>query len=214
MLTLAAGSMLGRQLSADTGPATLADRSPTPAAVRSFTPAPKVMVPVTPEPEVPGGYGGVDPEVDTPTTPVPASASTPVVALPAEVARAEDDLGIPQDDGGNHVAILAPLSKRSYRSPLMLVGKARVYEGAITIDTSQNGTVLQRAYATATAAGPELGDWEATIALAPGNYRIDAHALSPEDGESKLASDSIWISIQAAAGPATPGVSVSPRPTP
>ena len=209
VLTLVAGSMLGRQLTAGSGPATLAEGSPSPVAVRSFTPAPKTMVDPTPEPEVPGGYGGVEPEVDTPTTAVPASRSAPVVALPPEVVQRQNDLGIPQDDGRHHVAILAPLSGGSYSSPLMLVGKARVYEGAVTIDISQNGTVLQRAYATATAAGPELGDWEATIALAPGNYRIDVYALSPEDGESRLASDSIWISIEPTAGPATPEVEAS-----
>ena len=195
VLTLIAGAMLAEQLTGDQKSRTLAERNPAAVQPRSFTPDPKVRIDPTPEPYVAGGYGGEEPRVDTRTTPVPAAASTPVVELPAEVVRNRSDLGIPQDDGGNYVAILAPLSGRTYDSPLTLYGKARVFEGAITIDISQNGKVVQRAHTSAAAAGAELAEWDATIALEPGNYRIDAYALSPENDETRLAADSIWITV-------------------
>lgn len=217
VLTLVAGTMIGLQVTDGADQNDMVDGPRDPVAVQPLiTPEPKAMVEPTPEAEVEVdpelGVGGGDFPV-TETTAVPSDATARIAPVdPAEDANRSDG-GIPVDDGGNYVAIEAPLSGRSYSSPLTLAGKARVFEAQITIDISQNGRVLQRAYATATEGAPELGEWQATIELAPGNYRIDAYALSPEDGETKLASDSIWITILAPSGETEPTPTPSPSPS-
>ncbi len=209
VLTLVAGTMIGLQVTGGDNDTNIVEGPRDPVAVQPLiTPEPKVMVEPTPFPEVEGGVGGGDFEIDTAITPVPTGAAALVAPVTEDEERSRNDGGIPQDDGGNYVAIRAPLSGRTYSSPLTLAGQARVFEANITIDISQNGKVLQRGYATATAGAPELGDWQATFELAPGNYRIDAYALSPEDGETRLASDSIWITI------ASPNTATQPTPTP
>lgn len=156
-----------------------------------------------------GPEGGEERTVDTELTPVPTNLALTQPVTEGQESRKSDG-GIPVDNGGNHVAILAPVSGGTYDSPLTVAGVARVFEANVTIDVSQNGRVLKRAFVTATAAAPELGDWQATIALVPGNYRIDAYALSPEDGTTRLATDSIWITVRSA----TSAPSASPSATP
>ena len=216
VFTLVAGTMIGLQVTDGGKDSNVVERPSDPIAVQPLiTPEPKAMVEPTPEAEVDPelDVGGGDFEVDTETTSVPLDAATRIAPVdPSEEANRNDG-GIPVDDGGNYVAIDAPLSGRSYSSPLTLAGRARVFEAQITIDISQNGKVLQRAYAMATEGAPELGEWQATIELAPGNYRIDAYALSPEDGETKLASDSIWITIRGPEGATQPTPSPSPSPS-
>jgi hypothetical protein len=210
VLALVAGTAIGLQVTDGGKDSNVVERPGDPVAVQPLiTSEPKEMVEPTPEPEVdPGlGTGGGDFPI-TETTEAPADAQKSLLLVdPAEEASRNDG-GIPVDDGGNYVAIEAPLSGRSYTSPLTLAGKARVFEANITVDISQNGKVLKRTYATATAGAPELGEWQVTIELAPGAYRIDAYALSPEDGETRLASDSIWITIR------TPETATQPTPTP
>ncbi len=218
VFTLVAGRMIGLQVTDGGGEREIVEGPRDPVAVQPMiTAEPKAMVEPTPEAEVElgpeFGTGGDDFPI-TETSPAPEDAQKSIVLVdPAEDANRSDG-GIPVDDGGNYVAIDAPLSGRSYTSPLTLAGRARVFEAQVTIDISQNGKVLQRAYATATEGAPELGEWQATIELAPGNYRIDAYSLSPEDGESKLASDSIWITILAPSGATAPTPTPSPSPSP
>ena len=212
VFTLVAGTAIGLQVTDGGKDSNVVERPGDPVAVQPLiTAEPKEMVEPTLEPEVElgpeFGVGGGDFPI-TATTEAPADAQKSLVLVdPAEEANRSDG-GIPVDDGGNYVAIEAPLSGRSYSSPLTLAGKARVFEANITVDISQNGKVLKRTYATATAGAPELGEWQVTIELAPGAYRIDAYALSPEDGETRLASDSIWITIR------TPETATQPTPTP
>jgi hypothetical protein len=154
--------------------------------------------------------GGEEPEVTATLTPPEPNTLKLAPVTPQQEQRRSDD-GIPVDDGhSNYVAITAPLSGRNYSSPLTIAGQARVFEANVTIDISQNGTVLRQTHATATQGAPELGDWQVTIALDPGAYRIDAYALSPKDGETRLASDSIWITIGSPEGATQP----TPTPTP
>ncbi|MGQ0630737.1 MAG: Gmad2 immunoglobulin-like domain-containing protein [Sporichthyaceae bacterium] len=208
-LTLIGATVVGVNLTDDDPGTLIVDGARQPViTVPRTTPAPKINP--TPEPTVAPdlGEGGQDFPVDTELTPVPSNAPQNTTLAPPvtpEEQRAMSDGGIPVDNGGNYMAIIAPLSGRTYDSPLTLAGRARVFEGAVTIDVSQNGRVLQTAYDMATAGAPEVGDWQATFVLAPGNYRIDAYALSPEDGTTRLASDSIWITIAAPPAPATPG---------
>jgi len=162
------------------------------------------------------GVGGVEPEVTAEVTELPAAPLLKLAPVTQDQEQRKSDDGIPVDNGGNYVAITAPLSGRSYSSPLTLAGKARVFEANVTIDVSQNGTVLKQTHATATAGAPELGDWQVTIDLDPGAYRIDAYALSAKDGQTRLASDSIWITIKSPEGATqpTPAPTPSPSPTP
>ncbi|MBA3745627.1 Gmad2 immunoglobulin-like domain-containing protein [Sporichthya sp.] len=216
VFTLVAGTLVGLQLTGgDDGGNDFADGARDPLLTQPFsslepliTPEPKIMVEPSLDTTDYGPSGGEEFDVDTETTAVPLDARTRIAPVTEEEEASRNDGGIPEDDGGNYVAIQGPLSGRSYNSPLTIAGVARVFEAQVTIDISQNGKVLQRAYATATAGAPELGDWQATIELAPGNYRIDAYALSPEDGTTKLASDSIWITIKA------PNSATQPTPTP
>lgn len=167
----------------------------------------------TPQPEI-GPTGGDDFPVNTElTTPAPFAAK--IAPVTEEQERNRSDNGIPVDTGsGSYVSIEGPYSGGTYGSPLTLAGRARVYEGNVTIDISQNGTVLKQGHATATEAAPATGDWQATFELAPGNYRIDAYALSPKDGETKLFSDSIWITIRSNTSTPTPTGSARPSSTP
>lgn len=166
-----------------------------------------------PGPDI-GDYGGEEPKVDTQLSPAPsANPMLKIAPVTPEQEQRQSDDGIPKDNGGNYVAILAPLSGRSYGSPLTLAGQARVFEANVTIDVSQNGTVLKQTHATASKGAPELGDWSVTIDLEPGAYRIDAYALSAKDGETRLASDSIWITIKSPEGATQPTPSPSPSPS-
>ncbi|MGQ0626319.1 MAG: Gmad2 immunoglobulin-like domain-containing protein [Sporichthyaceae bacterium] len=212
-LTLIGGTLVGVQLSDDESGTVLVEPARRPA-ISPPTSAPNTVPSNEPTLDPGLGTGGQDFPVDTELTPVPSDApqnTTLASPVTPEEQRSMSDGGIPVDDGGNYVAIIAPLSGRSYDSPLTLAGRARVFEAAVTIDVSQNGRVLQTAYAMATEGAPEIGDWQATFALAPGNYRIDAYSLSEADGVTRLASDSIWITI---AAPGTPRSPSTPLPEP
>ncbi|GAA0625167.1 hypothetical protein GCM10009547_30520 [Sporichthya brevicatena] len=221
VLALVAGTAIGLQVTGDNGrDVNVVERPPDPVAVQPFD-GPVISnsqsdveryVPEDPGPEI-GATGGDDPE---PTEGVIESPENTMMLKPVteEQERNQDDSGIPVDDGqSNYVAITAPLSGRSYNSPLTVAGLARVFEAMVTVDVSQNGRVLKRANVQATQGAPELGDWQVTFALDPGNYRIDAYTLSAEDGETKLASDSIWITITTPPGAVQPTPIPSPTPS-
>lgn len=206
------------QLTGGGGGTTVVERPPDPivgASTQPFavTPLNTQMSP-DPTPEAPiGPAGGEDP---TPN----AEITVPKIALPQPVTEDQEhnrsDGGIPVDDGvSNYVAIQSPFSGTTTKPVFTIAGLARVYEAQVTIDISQNGKVLKQAHAMATEGAPALGDWQVTVELAPGNYRIDAYALSPEDGIKRLATDSIWITVKpdAATPSATPSATVSPSST-
>ncbi len=224
VLTLVAGTAIGLQLTGGGDGREIAD-GPRDPAVNQPLSAPLIensqkeveRYNPDPGPDTGLGTGGEEPEVTTEVTEAPTDTLRIAPVTPGQEANQSDN-GIPVDNGGNYVAITAPLSGRSYNSPLTIAGKARIFEASVTVDVSQNGKVLKRTHATATQGAPELGDWQVTLELVPGAYRIDAYSLSAEDGESKLASDSIWITIKSpntATQPTpTPGPSSTPTPSP
>jgi hypothetical protein len=218
VLTLVAGTVIGLQLTGGDDGKDFAD-GPRDPAVNQPVSAPLIqnsqaeVERYNPDPGEPiGAEGGNQPEVTEDVTESPTDTLRIAPVTPDQDANKSDN-GIPVDKGGNYVAIQGPLSGRSYNSPLTIAGVARVFEAQVTIDVSQNGKVLQRTHATATQGAPELGDWQVTIELVPGNYRIDAYALSEEDGQTKLASDSIWITIKSPNGATQPTPTPTPSPT-
>lgn len=215
-LTLVAATVIGMNLADDATDTVIADPPNIPIAVApnaaptSIADDPTHAPKINPTPGPPVGYeGGELPTPDTAVTDPPSTLAATSPVTP-EQERTRNDGGIPVDTGGTYVSITAPLSGTTIEPVFTLAGQARVFEAAVSIDISQNGTVLKQAHATATEAGPALGDWQATITLAPGNYRIDAYALSPEDGIKRLAGDSIWITVKA---PATARPSATPSAT-
>lgn len=215
VFTLVAGTLIGLQVTGGgDGGTEIADGPSDPVIGQRFADSPlnTLMSPdPTPEEEI-GDTGG---ELPTPnavfTTPPPDIAFT--VPVTEDQERRKTDGGVPIDNGGNYVAIQSPFSGTTIDPVFTLAGIARVFEASITIDVSQNGKVLKRTYATATEGAPELGDWQTTMQLAPGAYRIDAYALSPQDGTTKLASDSIWITVRPPAATTAPASTSSPRPS-
>lgn len=221
VLTLVAGTVIGLQVTGGGDERNVVDGARDPVLNQPLS-APLIPNELAdaerynPDPGEPIGAGGGDEfEVTEDVTEAPTDTLRLEPVTPEQEANQSDN-GIPVDPGptSNYVAIQAPLSGRSYNSPLTIAGVARVFEANVTIDVSQNGKVLKRTHATATKGAPELGDWQVTIELVPGNYRIDAYALSAEDGETKLASDSIWITIKSPNSATQPTPTPTPSPTP
>jgi hypothetical protein len=160
VVALVAATLVGVQLADDgKGDNITVEPKPDPIATALFAPAviPNDMADnerynPDPGPDI-GPSGGVKPKVTAELTPPPSDAPSLLLVPPEQEQRKSDD-GIPVDDGGNYVAITAPLSGRSYASPLTLAGQARVFEANVTIDVSQNGTVLKQTHATASAGAP------------------------------------------------------------
>ncbi|HUR73354.1 MAG TPA: Gmad2 immunoglobulin-like domain-containing protein [Sporichthya sp.] len=224
VVALVAGTAIGLQLTGGGGDGTnVADGGRDPVARQPFgslqplvenDQADSLRYNPDPGPDLGGGTGGDTPPVTTQVTQPPTNNPLRIAPVTPEQDQNKSDNGIPVDDGGTYVAITAPLSGRSYNSPLTLAGQARVFEAQVTIDVSQNGRVLEQTHAMATKGAPELGDWQVTIDLAPGNYRIDAYALSAKDGTTKMASDSIWITIKGPSGATGPTPTPTPSPLP
>lgn len=242
-IALVAGTLIGVRLTDGTGDSTVVEglRPPLlavpaatdgpddePTADPSADPGTGPTTGSTPPP-VDGGPTDAEPE-DTPSLDpsvfgMGGGEEGPNVTMGA-VTEPDDeqktDGGIPEDTGGNYVAITAPYSGSVVGRTFSLEGQARVFEATVSIDVSQNGSVLRREYTTATAGAPEKGSWSKTLTLAPGDYRIDAYTLSAADGETRLASDTIWITVagsgQGADGgddppPVTPDPEPEPEPT-
>ena len=215
VFTLVAGTLIGLQMTGgDDGGTDFADGPSDPVIGQRFADSPfNTLMSPDPTPDEPiGAEGGERPTPNAVfTTPPTNSAFT--VPVTEDQERRKTDGGVPIDNGGNYVAIQSPFSGTTIDPVFTVAGRARIFEANITIDVSQNGKVLKRTYATATMGAPELGDWQTTMQLAPGAYRIDAYALSPEDGTTKLASDSIWITVRASSSTTAPSSTSSPRPS-
>lgn len=102
---------------------------------------------------------------------------------------------IPEDTGGSYVAILGPDSGVVTGRTVELHGQARTFEANVVIEVTQNGKVVKRDFTTASAGAPDLGTWTKVLTLAPGAYRIDAFEESAKGDGSRVASDTIWISV-------------------
>ncbi len=224
-ITLVAATVIGVNLADDPTETVIADPPNNPVLVLPLasptsiaddpTSAPKTNPTVGPPgrletpPTEPSAGASLDPRIfglgggpDTEPGPI----------TPADETRKTDG-GIPVDTGGNYVAITAPFSGSVLGRTFSLEGQARVFEANVTIDVSQNGTVLRQEFATASTGAPEKGTWSKVLTLAPGNYRIDAYALSAADGTTKLASDTIWLTVSAATSePASATPTTTPNP--
>ena len=103
---------------------------------------------------------------------------------------------IPVDDGEKpYVAITSPDSGATVDRTLELKGLARAFEANVIIEVSQNGKVVKRDYATASAGAPEKGEWTKRLSLEPGNYKVEVFEESMEGNGKKLSSDTIWITV-------------------
>jgi hypothetical protein len=68
-------------------------------------------------------------------------------------------------------------------SPITISGQACTFEANVVWKLSQDGTVVQEGFTTASSGCPDRGDWSITLTdLAPGNYTIEALEYSAEDG--------------------------------
>jgi hypothetical protein len=167
----------------------------------------------------------------------PAEGTAPMVDTPQEAATQDPGAmsrlkmapqtpvhKIPLDDGRSpYVAITAPDSGSIVEKTVELKGLARAFEANVIIEVSQNGKVVKKDFATASAGAPDKGEWTKTLSLAPGDYKIEAYEESMKGDGTKLSSDTIWITVAAApdasnptseapAGPLAPAVDPAATP--
>lgn len=164
--------------------------------------APASKVPGTAAPETLPGFS---PERLLP----PAGSSTAAPGASTLLAPNTPTHKVPEDTGGPYVSILGPDSGTTVGRTVELTGKARTFEANVVLEVSQNGSVVKRDFTTASAGAPALGTWTKVLVLEPGAYRIDAFEESMEGNGTRLASDSIWITVagepQSATGGGSPG---------
>jgi hypothetical protein len=68
-------------------------------------------------------------------------------------------------------------------SPVMISGQACTFEANVVWKLSQNGTVVQESFTSATTGCPDRGDWNISFnELKPGEYTIQVLEYSAEDG--------------------------------
>lgn len=152
-----------------------------------------------PDGEAPAAARGPDylPGFDPSRTiaPSPGASAAAILGMGGDPERTHN---VPEDTGGSYVGILGPDSGATVVGRTVeLSGIARVFEANVVIEVSQNGSVVKRDFATASSGAPELGNWTKVLALEPGNYRIDAFEESMEGNGTRLASDTIWITVAA-----------------
>ena len=137
----------------------------------------------------------------TPTT-TPSATPTPSGCEEAQArgllvgCQAMGDTSIPNDTGGEYLAITSPGSGADVGRDLTVSGKARVFEAQFTVDVTQNGVVVHTAHVTASIGAPSMGVWSTVFHLAPGNYKIEAYELSAKGDGTKAASDTVWVTVR------------------
>jgi hypothetical protein len=201
--TLVLGTLVGVNLANDDGgDSVIADPAATALSVAGKAPAPqaeaadagdRAMSKAAPEADAAAA------DAKTMLVPTPEAAVTPnnrtelgVGGGPAEATPVHK---MPVDTGGSYVSITAPDSGILVERTFELRGFARTFEANVVIEVSQNGKVVKRDYATASAGAPEKGEWTKKLTLEPGNYRIDAFEESMKGDGKKLASDTIWLTV-------------------
>ena len=130
------------------------------------------------------------------TTHPTAGTTTGPTARPSATARPTAHRDLPVDTGGEYLAITAPASGATVDRDVTISGKARVFEAQFTVDVTQNGVVVHTAHVMASIGAPSMGVWSTVFHLAPGNYRIEAYELSPKGDNTKVAADTIWITVR------------------
>lgn len=79
-------------------------------------------------------------------------------------------------------------------SPIKISGQACTFEANVVWELSQEGTVVQEGFTTASSGCPERGNWSITIKdLTPGNYTIAALEYSAEDGSLFAVDDKEFV---------------------
>ncbi len=196
--TLIAGTLIGVRMTDDGNRTDIALPTVTGGPVVVDPPAvqpPVVNPPVTPPPGT-----ATKPVVTTQPTPEPGegtriAVTAPPTGLASPATTCTPNMSVPPDDGNNYIAITSPGSGCPVAGPSFTVsGTARVFEAALTVDVMQNQFVVHSANVMASEGAPGLGTWSTMFSLQPGNYRIEAYALSPADG-SRMIQDTIWISV-------------------
>jgi hypothetical protein len=86
-----------------------------------------------------------------------------------------------------NIKVLSPSKNDVLSSPFKVIGKARVYEGAVSIRlVDSRGNVLNESFVQANNAAPSWGDFEAVITYKPlgepRNAILQVFSISPQDG--------------------------------
>jgi hypothetical protein len=118
---------------------------------------------------------------DTATDTATASGPTP------DWARADDPCAV-HDDGEMRafIDVVSPVQGQQVGDGVALVGCSSVYEGTIRYRLSLAGTVVVEGFTTATAGGPELGEFREWIPLSTaGRHTLEVFWDSPADGEGE-----------------------------
>jgi hypothetical protein len=130
--------------------------------------------------------------VEPPTeAPAPSSDEPADTAAPAtpDRARLADPCAV--HTGGEmraFIDLVSPVAGQQVGGSIDLVGCSSVYEGTVRYRVSHGSTVLVDSFTTATAGGPEIGEFRETIALnATGPLTLEVFWDSPAgEGERNL----------------------------
>lgn len=134
--------------------------------------------------------------------PEPAPQTEPAPAAPAPTAPPEPSPVAPPEPDARQVAapcaahtagsafidVAAPVDGQQVGDLMPLVGCASVYEGTVRYRVlAADGTVLVDRFTTASAGGPELGEFRASVPLpeAAGQLTVEVFWDSPADGEGE-----------------------------
>jgi hypothetical protein len=135
--------------------------------------------PVEPPAEAP------TPTSNEPAAPAPAAPSAPT----PDSARLADPCAV--HTGGEmraFIDLVSPVAGQQVGGSIDLVGCSSVYEGTVRYRVVQGSTVLVDSFTTATAGGPEIGEFRETITLnATGPLTLEVFWDSPAgEGERNL----------------------------
>jgi hypothetical protein len=118
----------------------------------------------------------------TSTGPDRPSSPTPDWTRAADPCAVHDP-----DDVRAFIDVVSPVDGQQIETgAVALVGCASVYEGTVRYRISRGGTVVEDGFVTASAGGPELGEFRKGIALGTtGTHILEVFWDSPADGEGE-----------------------------
>ena len=128
----------------------------------------------------PGTQGTVTPTVPAPVSPSPAPPGpTPAPVPPSPTSGS---------GGTGAITVARPVPGEEIRSPVRVQGTASVFEANVQLVVKNaRGESVGQGFTTATAAGPERGDYTASVAftLTGGrqNGAVEVFSPSPRDGQ-------------------------------
>ena len=123
-----------------------------------------------------------DPSPTTSTGPDRPSSPTPDWTRAADPCAVHDP-----DDVRAFIDVVSPVDGQQIETgAVALVGCASVYEGTVRYRISRGGAVVEDGFVTASAGGPELGEFRKGIALGTaGTHVLEVFWDSPADGEGE-----------------------------